>query len=117
MASSQGTQPSKMNKREATLAFIEVYKWLPELWDTENRNYEYNNRVKQAAAYDTLNDSPVVIHHNHTHKKTRRTDKQTNKSDGKLVVCQRHPVPVFVQVFTAQFNLECMGPFRVYGAL
>jgi hypothetical protein len=34
MASTKGTQPSKMNKREATLAFIEVYRSLPELSDT-----------------------------------------------------------------------------------
>jgi hypothetical protein len=32
MASSQGTKPSKMNKKEATLAFIEGYKSLPEFW-------------------------------------------------------------------------------------
>ena len=38
MASSQGIQPSKMNKREATLAFIEAYRTLPEIWDTENRH-------------------------------------------------------------------------------
>jgi len=35
-ASSQDTQPSKMNKREATLEFIEAYRSLPELSDTEN---------------------------------------------------------------------------------
>jgi len=32
-ASSDHTQPSKMNKIEATLAFIEAYRSLPELWD------------------------------------------------------------------------------------
>jgi hypothetical protein len=36
MASSQSIQPSKLNKREATLAFIEAYRTLPEIWDTEN---------------------------------------------------------------------------------
>jgi hypothetical protein len=59
MASSQATQPTKMNKREATLAFIEVYRSLPELWDTENRNY--SNRVKKAAAYDTLIEKLKVL--------------------------------------------------------
>ena len=51
-ASIDDTQPSKMNKREATLAFIEAYTSLPVLWDTENRHY--SNRVKKAAAYDNL---------------------------------------------------------------
>jgi len=32
MASSQGTQPSKMNIREVTLAFIEGYRSSLELW-------------------------------------------------------------------------------------
>jgi hypothetical protein len=61
MASSQGTQPCKMNKTVATLVFIEAY----------------------------LNDSLVFIHHSHTHKKTHRTDKKTDKPDGKPVLCQR----------------------------
>jgi hypothetical protein len=40
---------------------------------------------------------------------------------GKLCCAREHSVQFFVQFFshnsTAQFNLECMGPFRVYGAL
>jgi hypothetical protein len=52
MASSEDTQPYKMNKRDVTLAFIKAYRSLPELWDAENRHY--SNRVKKAAAYDTL---------------------------------------------------------------
>jgi uncharacterized protein YajQ (UPF0234 family) len=36
MASTQGTHPSKMNKREATVAFLEAYRSLHELWDIEN---------------------------------------------------------------------------------
>jgi hypothetical protein len=67
IASSQGTQTSKMNKREANLAFIEAYSSLPELWDTENRRY--------------------------------RTDKKTDKPDGKPVLCQR----TFSSVFSAVF--------------
>jgi hypothetical protein len=58
-ASSDHTQPSKMNKREATLAFIEAYRSLPELWDTENRHY--SNRVKKAAAYDNLIEKLKVL--------------------------------------------------------
>jgi hypothetical protein len=57
---------------------------------------------------------------NHPHKKTHRTDKQTDKPDGKPVLCQRTFSSVFHAVFftqTAQLNLECMGLFRVYGAL
>jgi len=58
-ASSDHTQPSKMNKREATLAFIEAYRSLPELWDTENRHY--SNRVKKAVAYDNLIEKLKVL--------------------------------------------------------
>jgi len=58
-ASSDHTQPSKMNKREATFAFIEAYRLLPELWDTENRHY--SNRVKKAAAYDNLIEKMKVL--------------------------------------------------------
>jgi hypothetical protein len=59
MASSQSTHPSKMNKREATFAFIEAYRSLPELWDTENKHY--SNRVQKAAAYDTLIEKLKVL--------------------------------------------------------
>ena len=48
-----------MNKREATLAFTEAYRLLPELWDTENRHY--SDRVKKAAAYDTLIEKLKVL--------------------------------------------------------
>ena len=47
--------------------------------------------------------------------------KKTDKPDGKPVLCQRTFSSVFRAVFlrseTALFNLECMGPFRVYEAL
>jgi hypothetical protein len=55
----QGTQPPKVNKREATLAFIEAYRSLSELYDTENRYY--SNRVKKAAAYDCLIEKLKVL--------------------------------------------------------
>ena len=98
MASSQGTQPSKMNKREAILAFIGVYRSLPELWDTENRRYSY--RVKKAAAYDTLNDNRVFIHHSYTHKKTHRTDRQLTNLMGNLCCSREHSVQFFIHSLT-----------------
>jgi len=86
MALSQVTQPSKMNKREATLALIEVYR-----------------------------SFLVFIHHSHTHRKTHRIDKKTDKPDGKTVLCQRTFSSVFrlLFFFFTQFILECMGPFKV----
>jgi hypothetical protein len=50
------------------------------------------------------NDSLVFIHHSHTHKKTHRTDKNTEKLDGKLVLCQRIFSSVFRAVFFTQLN-------------
>jgi hypothetical protein len=32
---------------------------------------------------------PCFIHHSHTHKKTNRTDKKTDKPDGKHMLCER----------------------------
>jgi hypothetical protein len=55
----QGTQPPKINKREATLAFIVAYRSLSELWDTENRHY--SNRVKKAATYACLIEKLKVL--------------------------------------------------------
>jgi hypothetical protein len=55
----QGTQPHKINKREATPAIIEAYRLLPELWDTENRHYR--NRVKKAVAYNCLIEKLKVL--------------------------------------------------------
>jgi len=97
MASSQGTQPSKMNKREATLAFIEVYRSLSELWDTENRHYSYI--VKKAAAYDILNDSHAFIHNSYTQKKAHRTDRQLTNLMGNLCCAREHSVQFFMQFF------------------
>jgi len=51
MASSQDTQPSKMNKREATHAFIEVYRSLPEVWDTEHITAEVANKQQTTALF------------------------------------------------------------------
>ena len=87
MASSQGIQTSKM-KREATIALIEAYRSLPELWDTESRHY--SNRVKKAAAYDT------TVTRTETNKELT---KKTDKPDGKPVLCQRTYSSVFLSVF------------------
>ena len=55
-----------------------------------------------------------------TRKHTELT-KKTDRPDGKPVLCQGTFSSVFRAVIlhssTAQFNFECMGPFRVYGAL
>jgi hypothetical protein len=93
MASSQGTQLSKMNKREATLVFTEVYRSLPELWDTGNRYY--SNRVKKAAAYGT-----IVTH---TRRHTELTKKLTNLM-GNLCCARDHSVQFLMQFFT---QLNC----------
>jgi hypothetical protein len=92
MASSQGTQPSKMNERETTLAFTEA---LPELWDTENRHY--NNRVKKANKQQTtaLFLSTTLV----TRTRHKELTKKTDKPDGKLVLCQRTFSSVFCAVF------------------
>jgi len=56
----------------------------------------------------------------HTRRHAELT-KKTDKPDGKPVLCQgtfssvSHAV--FFYSYTAQFNLECMGPFTVYGSL
>jgi hypothetical protein len=39
------------------------------------------------------------IHHSHTHNKTHRTDKITDKTAGKPVLCQRTFSSVFRAVF------------------
>jgi hypothetical protein len=56
----------------------------------------------------------------HAQEDTQNWQK-TDKPDGKLCCAREHSVQSFVQFFlhgkTAQFYLECMGPFRVYGAL
>jgi len=70
MASSQGTQPSKMNKREANLAFIATYR-----------------------------SCFVFIHHSHTHKKKHKTAKKLTKLMGNLCYAREHSVRFIVQFF------------------
>jgi hypothetical protein len=69
MASSQGTQPSKMNKRKSKLAFIEAYRSLP-----------------------------CFFHHSHTHRKTQRTDKQKTNLMENLCCARQYSVPFFTQL-------------------
>jgi hypothetical protein len=109
MASSQGTKPSKMNKRDVTLTFIGAYRSLPELWEAENKHY--SNRVKKAAVYDTLigkwkvslaknnNSLVIVIHHSHTHKKTQYWQKKLTNLMENLCSAREHSVQFFVQFF------------------
>jgi len=72
MASSRGTQPSKINKREATTVFIEVYRPLPELSDTAVTR---------------------------TRRHAELTKKLTNLM-GNLCCAREHSVQFFVQHFT-----------------
>jgi len=60
-----------MNKRGATLAFIEASRSLPELWDTENRHY--SNTVKKAVAYDNLIEKLKVLEPNASRKCCEKT--------------------------------------------
>jgi hypothetical protein len=57
--SSVCTQPSKMNKRGATVVSSEVCRSLAELRDTESRHY--SNRVKTAAIYDSVIEKLNVL--------------------------------------------------------
>ena len=57
----------------------------------------------------------------HTRRHTE-LNKQTDKPDEKPVLCQRtfssvFRAVIFLHSYTAQFNLVCMEPFSVYGAL
>jgi hypothetical protein len=101
MASSQGTQPSKMNKWEAALAFIEAHSSLPELWDTENKHY--SNRVKKAAAYDTR-----TRRHTELTKKTWQPWWETCALPENIQFS--FSCSIFLHSQTAQFNLERMWP-------
>ena len=95
MASSQGTQPSKMNTRGATLAFIQAYSSLPELWDAENIMTHVGSKQQTRALFS----STIVIH---TRRHTELTKKKKiDKPGGKHVLCQRTVSSVFRAVFYA----------------
>jgi hypothetical protein len=71
MPSSQGTQPSKMDKRDATFAFTEVYRSLPELWDTGNTMVDVASQQQTTALFL----STTVTR---TRRHTELTKKMTN---------------------------------------
>jgi hypothetical protein len=89
LTSSQGTQPSKMNKREATVAFIEVYRSLPELWDSTFHAFF-------SSFWITL--WLVFVYHSNAQEDTQNWQKNW-QTVGKPVLCQR----TFSSVFHAFF--------------
>jgi hypothetical protein len=111
MVSYQGTQPSKMNKREATSAFIETYRLLPGLWNIENRYYiimaDVTSKQQMPAFY-------FFIHHSHTQKKTHRSNKNLTNLMGNLCFARERSVQFSVQYI---IQLNCTVLLRVYGAL
>ena len=59
----------------------------------------FSDNVMAHVASKQQTTSLVFIHHSHTHKKIHRTDKNTDKRDGKPVLCQRTFSSVFLAVF------------------
>jgi len=57
---------------------------------------ELRSSLRESQSFLSL---PCFIHHSNTHKKTPRTDKKTDKPDGKRVLCQRTFSSVFRAVF------------------
>jgi hypothetical protein len=109
MASSQDTQPSKMNKREETLVLKEACRSFPELWDTEIRHYSI--RVKKAAACDSRIAKLIVLEPDAS--RTRRhtdTDINTDKPDWKPVLCQGTFSSVFRIVVLHTLTSSVWGP-------
>jgi hypothetical protein len=76
MASSQGTQPSKMKKRGANLAFIEACRSLTELWVTENRLY--GSSVKKADVAN-IQQTTAYLYTLVTHPRRHRTYQKKKK--------------------------------------
>jgi hypothetical protein len=92
MASSQGTQPSKINKTEATVVFTEAYRSLTQLlFFSDNIMADVASKQQTTALFL----STIVIR---TRRHTELT-KKTDKPDGKPVLCQRTFSSVFRAVF------------------
>jgi hypothetical protein len=105
-----------MGKNWVNCAFWQAIAQASELsfpvFHTENCAVHSGNPTVSSVYLQTANDSLVLIHNSHTHKKTHRTDQKTDKP----VLCQRKFSSVFRAVSlhskTAHFNLGCMGPLR-----
>jgi hypothetical protein len=96
-----------MNTRQATLTFTAACSSLAEVWDTENRHYGTTD-TKTAA-----HDSPALIHHSHTHKKTHRTDKPHRKP----VLCHRTFSSAFrYTVHTVKLHSSTQSVWGLYAA-
>jgi len=99
MASSQSTQPSEMNKREATLAFIETY----------NRYLNFGTQkigiiLLWPMWQENSKRQPFFIHHSHTHKKTHRTDKKKLTNLMETLCCAREHSVQFYMQYCTQLN-------------
>jgi hypothetical protein len=94
MASSQGTQISKMNKREATLVFIEAYRSLPLLFLL----FFSDNIMADVAGKQQTIALLLSTVATRTRRHTELT-KKTDKPDSKPVLCQRTFSSVFHVVF------------------
>ena len=97
MASSQGTQLSKVSKREATLAFIEAYGSFPELWGTETRHYIITADVAIKQQTTALFLSTIVTR---TRRHTELTKKKIENLMGNLCCAREHSVQFSMQYFT-----------------
>jgi hypothetical protein len=112
MASSQGTKPSKMNKRDEhrmicsfsnTTSYSTFYALFSSIRITLWPMWLANSK-RQPCFYPPQED-------------TQNWQKKVTNLMGNLCCAREHSVQFFLQIFftqTAQFNLECMGPFRVW---
>jgi hypothetical protein len=95
--------------RDSTVSSV----YLPTLWWHHLKALSLPKWIKERRPLRPLKrtyDSLIFIHHSHAHK-THKTDKKTDKPDGKPVLCQRTFSSVFRAVFTVKLHsLERMGP-------
>ena len=89
MASSQGTSISSNSSHDI---FLFKYHFLLQIL---RFLFFFSDNIMADVASKQQTTAFFFIHHNHTHKKTHRTD----KPDGKPVLCQRTFSSVFVQFF------------------
>jgi hypothetical protein len=94
MASFQGTQPSKMNKRGSTLGFIEAYRSLPLgviFFFSDNMLADVASKQQTTVLFL----SAIVTR---TRKRTELTKTLTNLM-GNLCCAREHSIQFFVQFF------------------